>query len=147
MNDRDQSNHSLEQELAGLRPQPLSREFEQRLAAALQVQPRHRPLYPRRLLIAAGGAIALTALLAVIATQRPAYRPVMPEPAQPEISVAVFDGTLPTVWAYRRAVVDPAIEIDDLLDRHRTSGATAPVEPVPRFSVSSFHSQLQMGDL
>ena len=117
------------------------------LRARLTAQPARIPPVSRSLIYVAAGALALTVLFVLVLSRWPQARPPALDLPPNELMVASFDGSLPTVWSLHRAVVDPSVELDQLLDQHRGFSAAVPVEPPPRFSVSSFQTQLQMGEL
>ena len=144
MNDDDSL---LERELTRLVPRPPSAELKARLSDQLSALPvRRHPMFRTAVGIAA--ALALV-VLAMVALSR---RPIGPnekvlKQESPSSAIAALDDSVPSVWNYRRAVIEPAVELDDLLDRHsRTIGPSPSASPEP-FSVSSLHQQSRMGAL
>lgn len=135
------SDDQLEQELAGLRLQPLSRRFEERLVTNLQARPESPARTWRPVALAAACGLALSAVAALVVLRRPPVRIETASPGDSGWTVQSFDGSRPTVWAFRRATVDQTVDLDALLDRHRDRRPEAPLEEPPRFSVSSFRTQ------
>ncbi len=139
--------HQLEQDLMELRPMPLSPAFKERLAAAVKVRPARRARPWRSIVMISACGLALSGLLAIFVLRPPAAPIKTAEPPDSGWAIQSFDGSQPTVWAFRQAVVEGAVEVDSLLDRHSASGAATPIEQPPRFSVSSFRTQLPKGEL
>ena len=143
MNDDDSL---LESELARLVPRSPSAELTARLSARLSPRParRHPPIRT-----AVGIAVALAlAVLVMVSLPR---RPTGPKgdaagQASSSSAVALLDESAPSVWNYRRAVIEPAVDLDELLDRHRRA-SDRPGASAESFSVSSLHYHSRMGDL
>ena len=140
MND---DNRLLELELAHLQPRPTSPQLKARLATRLAVRPAKR----QRTFVGLAGGLAAGLALGVLAMVGMPRRPAVPSSAdQPASSlVAAFDESSPSVWNYRRAAIDPAVDLDELLDRHTRSGSGQ--ERSEAGSVFTFHQQSRMGDL
>ena len=140
--------HDLERELASLVPRPPSPELEQRLAAALMAKPAaRRRAYPTQALLTATAGLALTGLIVVMLARRTAERPSSTGDDHAAATDTAFDASVPTVWAYHRAVVDPQINLEELLDQHR-GPAFGPMTTQSRaFPVSAFNNQSWRGEL
>lgn len=143
----------LEQELAELRPRAASPELRARVASRLV---NWRADRWRRVVWSVAGIASGIALVALVMVGMPRRR------SEPEAEGMVrlsnssipprFDALAPTVWNYRRATIDPGVELDQLLDQHRLSEQPLnrreprPASPEP-LSVSSFHQQSRRGEL
>lgn len=125
MNEHD----SLEAELSALRPHSLSPELRQRIGDQFtSMTLRHSRWLVRPIL--AGGFVAACIVAAILLRPKangivkvdsPQIAPlnnsppdVLPTTEQPN----AFDGSLPTVWAYSRALIRSSRELDETLDKH-----------------------------
>lgn len=141
MNDDDRL---LELELAQLQPRLTSPQLKTRLATRLA----SRPVERQRTFVGLAGGLAAGLALVVLAMVGTPRRPTVPSPVdqtEPSSLVAAFDVSSPSVWNYRRAAVDPAVELDELLDRHARSDRRQESGEVG--SVFTFHQHSRMGDL
>jgi hypothetical protein len=139
--------HDLERELASLVPRPPSPALEQRLAAALGSQPVvGRRAYRPQALMAAAAGLALAGLLMVALTRQTPKRP-QPTDDRAAIADAALDASIPTVWAYHRALVDPDVDLNDLLDHHRRQALGPRTTESTEFPVSSFNTHAWRGEL
>lgn len=143
----------LEQELAGLQPRAASPELRARVASWLVIRPADRRRSVVWALAGIAGGIALVVLVLVV-TPRRRTEPGAEGPARLSSSTVQprFDASAPTVWNYRRATIEPGVELDQLLDQHRLSEQRLNRHelrhPSPEpLSVSSLHQQSRRGEL
>jgi hypothetical protein len=136
----------LERELASMRPRPPSQDLQRRLAAELSIEPRRRPNSRVTIALALAGSVVLAVLLVAVLGRRQSEHIERPssEPAMPV--AAALDEALPSVWTYRRAVADPAYDLDELLDRHRGQNASDST-PSRSLSVSALRQPSWTGEL
>lgn len=137
----------LEQELRSLRPVHPTDELEARVAAELDVQPAAKIAKTARWYVAVGGGLALAGLIALALGRRSPVEVPPPEVGPWLPAVAALDPSLPSVWAYHRAVVDSDVEIEELLDRQQDREQLAAARREPALVVSSLTQVLRMGDL
>lgn len=144
MNDLDAQ---LEQELTALRPRPVSKTLERHIEAELTVHPAKRSFSDQRWAWAvAGGVLALVLLLAVLSSLRHANTETDLVHQNIPIPIAL-DPSRPSVWAYHRALADPAVDLNELLDEHRGTPLEHPAAQPSAFPVSSFKQPSWMGEL
>jgi hypothetical protein len=148
----------LETQLAALKPQPPSHGLRQKIADQLQGKAGHASnslltskwrfaanLTGARVSLAAG--IAACALAAFVL--RPSGQPnIVESPAEvPEPLIATaFDDSLPSVWAYQRALLRSPGDLDALLDRH-ASHASPTESTATHLFIHSDRGLLLKGDL
>ena len=148
----------LEIQLAALKPQPPSHGLRQRIADQLQGEAGHasNSLLTSKWRMAAnltGARVSLVAGVAACALAafmlRPTSRPnIVESPAEiPEPLIATaFDDSLPSVWAYQRALLRSPGDLDALLDKHASHASST--EPTPtHFFIHSDGSLLLQGEL
>jgi hypothetical protein len=147
----------LEAELAALKPEPPSQYLKERLAERLSGAgpvPADRrwtkKSYVARLAIA-GGVIAASVVAALLLRQRsaPVGEPEPPAMLSGIPVAAAFDDSLPSVWAYRRALGRSLQEFDTLLDKHAAGAASANLDPAPVLGFTRFDARMnsQLGEL
>src|SRR5688572_27884654 len=142
MNDDDSL---LESELSLLIPRPPTAELKAKLSARLSVQSA-RPRAMSRTAVGIAVALALLVLAMVGLPRRPAGpNGEIARHASSSSAVSALDDSAPSVWNYRRAVIEPAVELDELLDRHRRASSRPAGAASESFSVSSLHQQSRMG--
>lgn len=138
----NESHDRMEKELRSLRPHEVSHELRERIAAQLEpampapangerggVSPpmnRHRGLNSTYAL--AGGLIAagMAAALLVWLSRAPNVQPNQPDQAnEPSHASALlaFDGALPSVWTFQKALTQSNSDLDALLDQHAEGGS------------------------
>jgi hypothetical protein len=139
----------LEHELAALKPVTPSPALESQIEAELSVQPADGATHRGIRYVALAGGLALVALFALTIVRRlpDGSEPPVPVPDNSLPAVAALDQSLPSVWAYRQAVVDSAVDFDELLDRHRGAGRLESPGQQHAFPVSSLTQDSRMGDL
>jgi hypothetical protein len=106
----------LESELASLRPYGPSPALEQRIGAALELEPAVRFGRKRRLALI-GGALAAGLLAFYLARAAWPERPAAMTPSE-SFEAALprtFDEQRPTNWVYRRTILKSSQAFDDLL--------------------------------
>ncbi|HEY2410630.1 MAG TPA: hypothetical protein VGI40_00225 [Pirellulaceae bacterium] len=152
----------LETELAALKPRQPSHRLRQSIAGQLQNAPTKTlpPLFTSTWVwaaeraraylatgIASAAGIAACALAAFVL--RPTGRPnIVESPTEvPEPLIATaFDDSLPSVWAYQRALLRSPDDLDALLDKHASHAS--PTEPTPtHLFIHSDRGLLLKGDL
>ncbi len=122
----------LEDELASLRPQPVSAELRDRVAERLSAAPPSR-----RWLwgIALVGVLVAAGAIALVLPNRPEPAPpVPPAVVPPPPAPSVPESPAPSVLAYRRALARSPEALDALLDQQAASPADP--EPVGMFNRS-----------
>jgi hypothetical protein len=134
----------LEAELAGLQPLNPSPNLRQQIASELETET--APLLssqlarwtpPFALLVAACLLIALV-LRPSTQVNPPNF---LPAPLQPYLSNA-FDDALPSVWSYRRALLESPLAAETLLDRHAALAPRQRSSSSPVFIRSHFEPLL-----
>jgi hypothetical protein len=121
----NESTESLERELALLQPQKPSAELRQRIENKLSAdQYTNRPSSAAVWsLVITAAAIAACLFLAILPHGRDAI--VQPQPTTSTAELPNLSDSLPTFWAYHRAVTNPSQSLDRLLDRHADHSFTA----------------------
>lgn len=135
----------LEAELTALQPLNPTQNLRQRIASELETEiaapsPLSSPLSrwspPLALLVAACLLIAL--VLRPTSNVNPPIS--FPIPSQPSLSTA-FDEALPSVWSYRRALLDSPLAAENLLDKHAALAPRQRSSSSPVFIRSHFELQ------
>jgi hypothetical protein len=139
----NEPNESLERELAFLQPQQPSAELRRRIEHELSaVQPSNRPS-PAAVwsLVMTVAALAACFLIAVLPQNRNGI--VQPHPNPTTAESPIPSDSLPTFWAYHRAVTAPTQSLDSLLDRHADRSLAADDALLHVHAFSTFPSQNQ----
>jgi hypothetical protein len=133
----------LEMELADLRPQPMSRDLERRIAERLGGATSSRRWVRAAVLVGALAAAALAAILFWNGSE-PAVEPedtgghVVQVPSR-------TDDSLPSLEVYRRFLIGPPEDLDALLDRHAGRAQPRPSTPVYAFAHANREPQAWIG--
>jgi hypothetical protein len=121
----NEATENLERELAELRPQKPSADLLRRIEQEIRaVEHTNRPSSAAMWsLVITAAALAACLLVAVLPQGRNGI--VQPQLTTPTAELPILNDSLPSFWAYHRAVTTPSQSLDRLLDRHADHSSTA----------------------